>query len=61
MVRIGQAAKTLDVLVSDEVLEERLAAWKAAGGAPGPKYARGTVLSKYTKLVSHASIGATLD
>ncbi|WP_277211902.1 dihydroxy-acid dehydratase [Isoptericola croceus] len=55
-IRLDVAAKTLDVLVDDEVLAAR----RAEGWAPVPHgYTRG-VLAKYTKLVQSASRGAVL-
>ncbi|GAA1984715.1 dihydroxy-acid dehydratase [Isoptericola halotolerans] len=55
-IRLDVAAKTLDVLVDDEVLAAR----RAEGWSPVPHgYTRG-VLAKYTKLVQSASRGAVL-
>lgn len=46
----------IDLLVSPEELASRKAQWVA----PPPRYTRGT-LSKYSKLVSNASLGCVLD
>ncbi|MCK0118007.1 dihydroxyacid dehydratase [Isoptericola sp. CG 20/1183] len=55
-IRLDVAAKTLDVVVDDDVLAAR----RAAGWTPVPHgYTRG-VLAKYTKLVQSASRGAVL-
>jgi dihydroxy-acid dehydratase len=50
---IDVPSRKLDVEVADNVLRERLAAWRG----PAPRYTTG-VLAKYAKLVSSASLGA---
>jgi len=50
---IDIALRRLDVVLSDEVIRERLAAWRA----PAPREATG-VFAKYARLVSSASTGA---
>jgi dihydroxy-acid dehydratase len=55
-IRIDLEARTLDLLVPDEELEQR-----RAGFAPlPPRYTRG-VLAKYARLVGSASRGAVCD
>jgi dihydroxy-acid dehydratase len=55
-VRIDIPGRTLDLLVDEQELAQRRAAW-----APlPPRYTRG-VLAKYAKLVGSASHGAVLD
>lgn len=55
-ITIDAVARTIDLLVDDETLAKRKAAWKA----PEPRYKRG-VLAKYARLVSSASEGAVTD
>ena len=55
-IRIDAQAKTIDVCVPDEVLQERRAAWRP----PEPKARRG-VLAKYAASVASASLGAVTD
>jgi dihydroxy-acid dehydratase len=50
---IDVAARTLEVVVPQQELTDRLAAWRA----PAPRYTRG-VLAKYARLVSSAATGA---
>jgi dihydroxy-acid dehydratase len=50
---LNVAARTLDVELTDDEIEQRLSAWTA----PPPRYATG-VLAKYARLVSSASTGA---
>jgi dihydroxy-acid dehydratase len=52
-IRLDLAARTLDLLVDDAVLEQRLAGWKPLE----PRYTTG-VLGKYAKLVGSAAQGA---
>jgi len=52
-VRLDMDGRTLDVLVSDDDLEQRRGAWQA----PPPKHSWG-VLAKYAKLVRSAAVGA---
>jgi dihydroxy-acid dehydratase len=52
-IRLDVAARTLDLLVDDEVLAGRKAAW----APPAPRYPTG-VLGKYVKLVGSAAQGA---
>ena len=47
------SARKLDLEVADNVLRERLAAWRP----PQPRYERG-VMAKYARIVSSASTGA---
>ncbi len=53
---IDAETRELNLLVSDEEIAKRRAAWVR----PAPKYTRG-VLAKYARLVSSASTGATTD
>ena len=53
-IRIDVPARTIDLLVSPEVLERRRGDWRA----PAPRYTRG-VLAKYARTVGSASEGAT--
>ena len=53
MVRFDVTARRLDVELTDEELEERLATWQA----PPPRYKSG-VMAKYARLVSSAAKGA---
>jgi len=53
MIRFDVAQRVLEVEVSDEVLSQRMAQWKA----PQPRYPKG-VFAKYAALVSSASQGA---
>jgi dihydroxy-acid dehydratase len=53
MIRFDVRARILEVEVSDDVLRQRMALWKA----PQPKYPTG-VFAKYAALVSSASQGA---
>jgi dihydroxy-acid dehydratase len=53
MVRFDVKKRVLEVEVSDDVLRQRMADWKA----PRPRYATG-VFAKYAALVSSASQGA---
>ncbi len=55
-VRLDLAARTLDLLVDDDELARRRAAWTP----PAPKHERG-VLAKYAKLVGSAANGAVCD
>ncbi|SDU80537.1 dihydroxy-acid dehydratase [Jiangella alkaliphila] len=55
-VRLDLAARTLDLLVDDDELARRRAAWTP----PAPKHQRG-VLAKYAKLVGSAANGAVCD
>ncbi|MDC0067488.1 dihydroxy-acid dehydratase [Gammaproteobacteria bacterium] len=55
-ITIDAEAKTIDVHIDDEVLEQRRSAWTQ----PAPYASRGT-LAKYAKLVSSASEGAVTD
>lgn len=55
-IQINAEAKTLDLVVSEDVLEQRRAAWTP----PEPKETRG-VLAKYAASVSSASLGAVTD
>ena len=52
-IRLDMDARTLDVLVSDDDLEQRRGQWQA----PAPKHSWG-VLAKYAKLVRSAAHGA---
>src|SRR5262245_38876797 len=52
-IRLDMDARTLDVLVSDDDLEQRRGQWQM----PAPKHSWG-VLAKYTKLVRSAAQGA---
>jgi dihydroxy-acid dehydratase len=52
-IRVDLAARRMDVLVDDAVLEERRALWQA----PPPRYPTGA-LAKYAKLVGSAETGA---
>jgi len=52
-IRLDMDARTLDVLVSDDDLEQRRGQWRA----PAPKHSWG-VLAKYAKLVRSAAHGA---
>ena len=53
-IAIDVEARTLDVMLSDEELQQRLGQWQA----PTPRYTTG-VLAKYARLASSASEGAT--
>lgn len=53
-IRIDVPARTIDLLVDDEVLEQRRATWQA----PPPRYTSG-VLWKYARMVGSAATGAT--
>ncbi|MBZ5682804.1 MAG: dihydroxy-acid dehydratase [Acidobacteriia bacterium] len=53
MIRFDVRKRVLEVEISDEVLRQRMAAWKA----PQPRYPTG-VFAKYAALVSSASQGA---
>jgi dihydroxy-acid dehydratase len=55
-ISIDAAARSLQLHVSDEELEQRRANWQP----PKPRYTTG-VLAKYAKLVSSSSIGAVTD
>jgi dihydroxy-acid dehydratase len=55
-IRLDVTARTLDLLVDKDELEERAVAWQA----PPPKHQRG-VLAKYAKLVGSAARGAVCD
>jgi dihydroxy-acid dehydratase len=55
-IRLDVTARTLDLLVDKDELEERAQAWQA----PPPKHQRG-VLAKYAKLVGSAARGAVCD
>lgn len=55
-VRLDLAARTLDLLVDEDELARRRAAWTP----PAPKHERG-VLAKYAKLVGSAANGAVCD
>ena len=55
-IRLDAAARTLDLLVPDDVLTARRAGWTP----PAAKHERG-VLSKYVKLVGSARFGAVCD
>ncbi|PZF82039.1 dihydroxy-acid dehydratase [Jiangella anatolica] len=55
-IRLDLAARTLELLVDDEELARRRAAWTP----PAPKHERG-VLAKYAKLVGSAANGAVCD
>ena len=53
VIAIDAAGRKLDLEVADNVLRERLAAWRP----PQPRYERG-VMAKYARIVSSASTGA---
>jgi dihydroxy-acid dehydratase len=53
IVVIDVARRVLDVEVAENVIAERMAAWRP----PAPRYPTG-VFAKYVKLVSSASLGA---
>jgi dihydroxy-acid dehydratase len=53
MIRFDVNTRVLEVEVSDDVLRQRMAQWKA----PEPRYPKG-VFAKYASLVSSASQGA---
>ncbi len=53
LIHLDINARRLDVELSDESIQSRLASWTP----PPPKYTRG-VLAKYAKMVSSASLGA---
>ncbi|HEU4541014.1 MAG TPA: dihydroxy-acid dehydratase [Jiangellaceae bacterium] len=55
-IRLDVTARTLDLLVEKDELEERAQSWQA----PPPKHQRG-VLAKYAKLVGSAARGAVCD
>lgn len=55
-IRLDVRARTLDVLVDKDELDERGHGWTA----PPPKHTRG-VLAKYAKLVGTAARGAVCD
>ncbi|RIQ13731.1 dihydroxy-acid dehydratase [Jiangella rhizosphaerae] len=55
-IRLDLAARTLELLVDDDELARRRAAWTP----PAPKHERG-VLAKYAKLVGSAANGAVCD
>ncbi|MEN7343527.1 MAG: dihydroxy-acid dehydratase [Pseudomonadota bacterium] len=55
-IRIDAAARTIDLLVTDDELSERRAQWRK----PPPKVRRGT-LAKYARQVTSASTGAVTD
>ncbi|HEX6231949.1 MAG TPA: dihydroxy-acid dehydratase [Jiangellaceae bacterium] len=55
-IRLDVTARTLDLLVDKDELDERAQAWQA----PRPKHERG-VLAKYAKLVGSAARGAVCD
>jgi dihydroxy-acid dehydratase len=55
-IRLDVTARTLDLLVDKDELEQRAQAWQA----PPPKHQRG-VLAKYAKLVGSAARGAVCD
>ena len=55
-VRLDLAARTLDLLVSEDELAARRTGWSP----PAPRHTRG-VLAKYARLVGSASIGAVCD
>ncbi len=52
-IEISRSKRTINVLLSEEEIANRLSKWKA----PEPRYKRG-ILAKYAKLVSSASKGA---
>ncbi len=52
-IEISRSKRTINVLLSEEEIADRLSRWKA----PTPRYKRG-VLAKYAKLVTSASKGA---
>jgi dihydroxy-acid dehydratase len=53
VIAIDAGGRKLDLEVADNVLRERLAAWRP----PQPRYERG-VMAKYARIVSSASTGA---
>ncbi|MAD96319.1 MAG: dihydroxy-acid dehydratase [Flavobacteriaceae bacterium] len=55
-IRINAEKNTIDVLLSEEELQERRANWKA----PAPKHKKG-ILHKYSKIVASASKGCVTD
>ena len=55
-IRLDMAARTLDLLVPPEQIEERRADWKPRE----PRYTTG-VLGKYARLVGSAARGAVCD
>ena len=55
-IRIDLPNRTMDLMVSDDVLSERKANWKA----PEPRYDSG-VLGKYARLVGSAELGAVTN
>ncbi len=55
IIKIDMINKTLDLLISEEELKDRLSKWKK----PEPKVKKG-YLARYAKLVSSASEGAIL-
>jgi len=55
-ITIDAEQRLLQLNVSDEILAQRQAAWRA----PNSQYTRG-ILAKYAKLVSTASVGAITD
>jgi dihydroxy-acid dehydratase len=55
-ITIDANQRSLQLNVSDDVLEKRRAVWQS----PPPRYTRG-VLAKYAKLVSSSSLGAVTD
>ena len=55
-IRIDAPARRMDLLVAEDELARRRAAWKR----PAPKETRG-VLAKYARLVSSSSLGAVTD
>ena len=55
-IRLDAAARTLDLLVPEDVLAARKAGWTP----PAPKHSRG-VLAKYARLVGSARYGAVCD
>ena len=55
-IRVDIPNRSIDVLVSEDELEERAATWRPIA----PRYTRGA-LAKYAKLVGSAETGAVLD
>jgi dihydroxy-acid dehydratase len=53
IISLNVAKRRLDLELSDEEIQRRLAAWKA----PAPRYTTG-VMAKYARMVSSASMGA---
>jgi dihydroxy-acid dehydratase len=55
-IKISMTANTIELMVSDEVLETRRKNWKNMGKSPSTGY-----LKRYQKLVTNAARGAVLD